>query len=102
MKMIIECPYCESKIDREVKGEHQFYEPHENPLFKAVLPKCPVCNNVLHATEVKTTKYDAKALLDFAQKICDYVFVLNAKFNPFMERKDNAKPKKPVEKRRRV
>ena len=41
-----------------------------------------------HATEENISKDDAKDLLDFAQAICDYVFVLNARFNRFMERKD--------------
>ncbi len=207
--MIIECPYCESKVDGEVEGEHESYHPEHDPFpFKAVLLKCPVCNNALlggsdleqtgpdtskwsnlnrlwpqqetyinweipniarnslveartcykakaysacavmsgrtlegvcqhhstkdknlvnglkelkdkgiiddrlyqwgeelrkhrnigaHATEDNISKEDAKDLLDFAQAICDYVFVLNAKFNRFMERKDNAKAKKPIE-----
>ncbi|MBN2272408.1 MAG: DUF4145 domain-containing protein [Sedimentisphaerales bacterium] len=197
--MIIECPYCESKVDGEVKGEHESYDPREDPgPFKAVLLKCPVCNNALlggsdleqtgptshgwssltrlwpqqeshipweipaivrkslveartcfkaraysacavmsgrtlegvcrhhstnsnslahglkklqdtgiiddrlyqwgeelrkhrnigaHATEENISKDDAKDLLDFALAICDYVFVLNARFNRFMERK---------------
>jgi hypothetical protein len=197
--MIIECPYCEAKVDGEVKGEHDSYNPREDPYpFKAVLLRCPVCNNPLlggsdylqtgpetsewddltrlwpqqeshiaweipaiarkslieartcykakaysasvvmsgrtlegvcqhhstkdknlygglkelketgiiderlyqwgeelrkhrnisaHASEDVITKEDAKDLLDFAQAICDYVFVLNAKFNRFMERK---------------
>jgi hypothetical protein len=195
--MIIECPYCESKVDGEVKGEHKSYNPEEGAPFKAVLLRCPVCNNALlggadyvqvgpetsdwsdlsrlwperetyidweipgiarnslvearicykakaysacavmsgrtlegvcqhhstksknlanglkelkdkgiiddrlyqwgeelrkhrnigaHATEDKILKEDAKDLLDFAQAICDYVFVLNAKFNRFKER----------------
>ncbi|MBL7185494.1 MAG: DUF4145 domain-containing protein [Phycisphaerae bacterium] len=197
--MIIECPYCEAKVDGEVKGEHEYCHPEEGPPFKAVLLKCPVCSNALlggsdweqtgpdiaewseltrlwpqqeshiaweipaiarnsliearmcykakvynscvvmagrtlegvcqhhstkdwrlagglkelkeggiiddrlyewgeelrkhrnigaHASEDVITKEDAKDLLDFAQAICDYVFVLNAKFNRFMERKD--------------
>lgn len=46
--MIIECPYCESKVDGLVKGEHESYDPHEDPFpFKAVLVQCPVCNNAL-------------------------------------------------------
>ena len=46
--MIIECPYCESKVDGEVKGEHESYDPQEDPYqFKAVLLKCPICNNAL-------------------------------------------------------
>ncbi len=201
--MIIECPYCDSKVDGEVKGEHTSYNPEDDPYpFKAVLLKCPACHSALlggsdqiqtgpttsewssltrlwpqqetyidweipeiarnsliearrcykakaydactvmsgrtlegvcqdhstkgtnlihglkelkdkgiiderlylwgeelrkhrnigaHATKEKITKDDAKDLLDFAQAICDYVFVLNAKFNRFMERKDIAK-----------
>jgi hypothetical protein len=202
--MIIECPYCESKVDGEVKGEIEFYDPQEGLPFKAVLLKCPVCTNPLlggsdyiqvgpsehewsdlnrlwpqqetyidweipeivrnslleakkcykakaysacvvmsgktlegvckhhktkiqnlasglkelkdkgviddrlyqwseelrkhrnigaHATEEKISKEDAKDLLDFAQAICDYVFVLNAKFNRFIKRKNNAESK---------
>lgn len=203
--MIIECPYCEAKVDGEVIGEHADpYDPEKGPPFKAVLLKCPVCTNALlggsdhiqvgpsehgwsdlnrlwpqqeshihweipaiarnsliearkcykakvydacavmsgrtlegvckhhatkskdlasglkelkdkgiiddrlyqwseelrkhrnisaHAREDKIPKEDAKDLLDFAQAICDYVFVLNAKFNRFMERKDRAKSK---------
>ena len=46
--MIIECPYCESKVDGLVKGEHESYDPNEDPFpFKAVLVQCPVCNNAL-------------------------------------------------------
>jgi len=200
--MIIECPYCESKVDGEVKGEHESYNPEEGSPFKAVLLKCPVCNNALlggsdleqtgpdtsgwsnlnrlwpqqetyinweipviarnslvearscfkaraysacvvmsgrtlegvclhhstksktldnglkelkdsgiiddrlyqwgeelrkqrnigaHATEENISKDDANDLLDFAQAICDYVFVLNAKFNRFMERKNKGR-----------
>jgi hypothetical protein len=202
--MIIECPYCESKVDGEVKGEQESYDPEEEGLpFKVVLLKCPVCKNALlggsdlvlngpdtspewsnlnrlwpqqetyinweipaiarnslvearscfkaraysacavmsgrtlegvclhhstksktldhglkelkdsgiiddrlyqwseelrkqrnigaHATEEKISKDDAKDLLDFAQAICDYVFVLNARFNRFMERKNKGR-----------
>ena len=46
--MIIECPYCESKVDGEVKGEQESYDPQEDPFpFKAVLLKCPICHNAL-------------------------------------------------------
>lgn len=46
--MIIECPYCESKVDGLVKGEHESFDPNEDPFpFKAVLVQCPVCNNAL-------------------------------------------------------
>jgi len=46
--MIIECPYCESKVDGQVKGEQESYTPLEDPApFKVVLLQCPVCNNAL-------------------------------------------------------
>jgi len=40
-----------------------------------------------HHTTEKISKDDAKDLLDFAIAICDYIFVLTAKFKRFMERK---------------
>lgn len=39
-----------------------------------------------HASSVKISKEDAKDLLDFSTAICEYVFVLNEKFNRFNER----------------
>ena len=46
--MIIECPYCESRVDGIVKGEHQSFDPNEDPApFKVVLLECPVCRNAL-------------------------------------------------------
>ncbi|MDH4202963.1 MAG: DUF4145 domain-containing protein [Phycisphaerae bacterium] len=51
-----------------------------------------------HARVDKISKEDAKDLLDFAQAFCDYVFVLNAKFNRFMERKDKAEAQKATKK----
>jgi hypothetical protein len=45
--MIIECPYCESKVDGKVIGEHVTY-PEEEPFpFKVVLLECPVCKESL-------------------------------------------------------
>jgi len=40
-----------------------------------------------HASAEKISKEDAKDLLDFAEAICEYVFVLSDKFNKFMARK---------------
>lgn len=40
-----------------------------------------------HASEEKVTKEDAGDLLEFVTAICDYVFVLNKKFDEFMSRK---------------
>lgn len=39
-----------------------------------------------HATAEKISKEDARDLLDFSAAICEYVFVLNEKFNRFKER----------------
>lgn len=43
-----------------------------------------------HATAEKISKEDAQDLLDFSSAICDYVFVLNEKFNRFKVRNSHA------------
>lgn len=43
-----------------------------------------------HATTVKVSKEDARDLLDFSIAICEYIFVLNAKFQRFQERQKKA------------
>ncbi|MBL0350190.1 MAG: DUF4145 domain-containing protein [Elusimicrobia bacterium] len=40
-----------------------------------------------HATEVETSKEDAKDLLDFATAMCEYIYVLTDKYKTFVERK---------------
>jgi hypothetical protein len=40
-----------------------------------------------HATGEKVSKQDARDLLDFTNAICDYLFVLTAKFEAFMKRR---------------
>ena len=46
--MIIECPYCESKVDAKVLGEHRSFDPDDDPFeFKVSLVECPVCKNTL-------------------------------------------------------
>ena len=45
-----------------------------------------------HATTKKVSREDAHDLLDFALAICEYVFVLNEKFNRYQKRKIS-KPK---------
>jgi hypothetical protein len=40
-----------------------------------------------HVSDEKISKEDAKDLFDFANAICEYVFVLTEKYNKFMERK---------------
>jgi hypothetical protein len=40
-----------------------------------------------HATTEKVSKDDAKDLLDFSAAICEYVFVLNAKWERFQKRR---------------
>ncbi|SDE70596.1 protein of unknown function [Paenibacillus sp. UNCCL117] len=45
--MIIECPYCESKVDGIIKGEHETYGEHEDCPSKRVLLACPICNSSL-------------------------------------------------------
>ncbi len=41
-----------------------------------------------HASSEKVSKEDAHDLLDFVSAICEYVFVLNERFNDFMARKN--------------
>lgn len=41
-----------------------------------------------HASTEKVTKEDALDLIEFVSAICDYVFVLNERFNRFMRRKN--------------
>ena len=43
-----------------------------------------------HASTEKVSREDAKDLLDFSTAICEYVFVLNAKFERFKDRQKNA------------
>ncbi len=45
--MIIECPYCESKVDGKVIGEHISGNDDEPYQFKVILMECPVCENSL-------------------------------------------------------
>ena len=198
--MIIECPYCESKVDGKVIGEHVSFSDEDPFPFKAVLLECPACKESLlgcqeliqvgpeqeewitgnrlwpkpansnrwllpsivgdsleeaekcynaraysacavmcgrsleglcknyqtksktivgglkellerkiiderlfqwgealrqqrnlgaHATGEKITKEDARDVLDFANAICEYVFVLSEKFDKFIKRQEN-------------
>jgi len=43
-----------------------------------------------HASTEKVSREDARDLLDFSVAICEYVFVLNAKFARFKDRQKNA------------
>ncbi len=43
-----------------------------------------------HATTAKVTKDDARDLLDFGIAICEYVFILNEKFERFQQRQPKA------------
>lgn len=43
-----------------------------------------------HATTEKVSKDDARDLLDFSIAICEYVFILNEKFNRFQARQKKA------------
>ena len=195
--MVVDCPYCKSRVDCEVIGENESYDPQEDPApFRAALLKCPGCENSLlagqecyhgewtsawrmwprpkrllgwsipnivnvsleeadrcynagaytacavmcgralegvcvnyktknsnlaaglkdlrdnevidkrlytwgeelrkvrnlgaHASEDKVTEKDASDLLDFLHAICEYVFVLNKKFDDFMARRSGS------------
>jgi len=47
--MIIECHYCESKVDGKILGENKSCETDDSPSFKVSLLECPVCKNVILA-----------------------------------------------------
>jgi len=46
-----------------------------------------------HATKEKISKDDARYLLDFAEAICEYIFVLSEKFETFMKSKEKSEKK---------
>jgi hypothetical protein len=46
-----------------------------------------------HATGQETSRADARDLLEFATAICEYVYVLSAKYAKFQERKGMTKLK---------
>jgi len=56
-------------------------------------------NLAAHATPHKVSKEDATDLLEFVSAICEYIFVLAARFDAFMQRKTipatNPKPDQP-------
>ena len=47
--LLVDCPYCSSRVDGEVKGEHEVFVPEEGFPFKATLLECPVCHSPLVA-----------------------------------------------------
>jgi Domain of unknown function (DUF4145) len=49
-------------------------------------------NIAAHASEEKTSREDATDLIEFVAAICEYIFVLTARFDAFMARKRKAPP----------
>jgi len=45
--MIIECSYCESKVDAKVLAQHEEEEPEGWERYKISLLECPACRNAL-------------------------------------------------------
>ncbi len=46
--MLIECPYCQSKVDAKVVGERHYYNPPDDPIpSKVSVAGCPSCGNTL-------------------------------------------------------
>ena len=44
--MIIECSYCEAKVDAEVLAQHEEFDPEEDPFpFRTFFLVCPSCKN---------------------------------------------------------
>jgi len=51
-------------------------------------------NRGAHASSEKVSKADARDLVEFANAICEYVFVLTEKFNEFVRRQKRDGPRK--------
>jgi len=47
--MIIECCYCESKVDCKELAKHDSYSPEEPGTYRVTLLECPICKNALLA-----------------------------------------------------
>lgn len=45
--MLIDCPYCEAKVDAKVIGAHESYNPEEGPPSRISLLECPKCKESL-------------------------------------------------------
>lgn len=58
-------------------------------------------NQAAHPSGAKFARRDAQDLLDFAYAICDYVFILQAKYDAFMTRKDVQQKPPPAPSRRK-
>lgn len=78
--MIIECPYCESKVDARVLTEHESTAIEQEILgFKTLLLECPICFNAILAgqelwqTGLKKTEWDdARRLWPPPEKYLDW------------------------------
>lgn len=46
-KMIVECNNCDSKVDAEVLGSNDEYDPEMGEPYRYSLAKCPVCSSTL-------------------------------------------------------
>lgn len=61
--MIVECSYCQSRVDARVLVEHKSFDPEKDPFpFKATLVECPSCKNCLlvgqDLLEVAQSRYE--------------------------------------------
>ncbi len=46
--MVIDCPYCRSRVSAKVHGEREYFEPREDPFpHKVAVLSCPGCKNTL-------------------------------------------------------
>ena len=75
-------------LDREIIDKRLFQWSEELRVHR---------NLAAHATDEQLSHDDAEDLYNFATAICDYVFVLNEKFDLFMKRKEDKK--KPIPER---
>ncbi|RYG28208.1 DUF4145 domain-containing protein [bacterium] len=59
--MLIDCPYCKSKVSATVGGQVQHYDPREDPYpYRVRVGSCPQCHTVLVGIDeqVPTDEFD--------------------------------------------
>jgi hypothetical protein len=95
------CAVMCGRVLEEISAEHNIKEEKLEDKLKGLLEKGIIDKNLYawsealrlhrnfgaHASNEKVSKEDARDLLEFANAICDYVFVLTKKFEEFKKRK---------------
>ncbi|NVM55776.1 MAG: DUF4145 domain-containing protein [Candidatus Helarchaeota archaeon] len=68
--MIIECPYCDSKVDAKVLAQHEsFNEERDSWPIRVSLLECPVCKNGILAEQEVYIIGEDKYQLSLAERV---------------------------------